>query len=448
MDRNALSTRIPRPGLVYELPRDSFHSGSAMRTAVEDQAQPRGVQDSRPAQKLRILSLSSEYPNPAEPLKGLFVRARLQALAVLADVTIVSPVALLDYANPHNRILGSFRIPRRRRDLNTQVLHIRWLYPPLGGWVNAFLLFARLLWPAARLRYRPGFDLIDAHFAHPEGIAAALLSRVLGTPFMITLRGSELRYRRQQWKRYWMGWAIRRADRVIAVSQGLGDLAVELGADPARVKIIPNGIHADVFHPRDSVACRRKHEIPEGDRVILCAGDLAQLKGHHRAIQALKILADEGRPARLLIAGGTGRSGRYAAELREQVAAGGLAAHVRFLGEVAQEHLAELMCAADIFCLASSSEGWPNVVNEALACGTPVVATDVGAVRQMIPSESYGLIVPVDDAAALGAAWTSALARHWSHEAIAEWGMSRSWQQVAADVLDQARDVVAGACRR
>ena len=419
-----------------------------MRTAIDDQAQAGDLRDREPESKVRVLSLSSEYPNPGEPLKGLFVRARLQALAALVDLTVVSPLAALDYANPHNRILGSFRTPKRRRDLNIQVLHIRWLYPPMGGWVNAFLLFAQLLWPVARLWRRPGFDIIDAHFAHPEGIAAALLSRALATPFMITLRGSELRYRRQKWKRYWMGWAIRRADRVIAVSQGLRDLAVDLGADPAVVKVIPNGIHADVFHPRDRAACRRKHGISGVDRVILCAGDLAQLKGHHRAIQALKILADEGRSAQLLIAGGTGRSGRYAADLREQVAAGGLGDRVRFLGEVAQEHLAELMCAVDIFCLASSSEGWPNVVNEALACGTPVVATDVGAVRQMIRSDRYGLIVPVDDPVALAGAWTSALTRDWSHEAIAAWGMARSWQHVAAEVLEQAREVVAGACRR
>jgi glycosyltransferase involved in cell wall biosynthesis len=101
------------------------------------------------------------------------------------------------------------------------------------------------------------------------------------------------------------------------------------------------------------------------------------------------------------------------------------------------------MSAADVFCLASSTEGWPNVVNEALACGTPVIATDVGAVRQMIVSERYGSVVPVDDGEALTEALRMALTREWDQEAISAWGRSRSWAQAADEVLDEMREVLA-----
>lgn len=364
-------------------------------------------------------------------------------MAALASVTVLAPVALLDYANPHNRLLGAAGIPGRRTERGIEVFHPRWLYPPYGGWLNAFFLFARLLWPVARLRKRVAYDLIDAHFAHPEGIAAGLLHFVLRVPFLVTMRGSELRYRRQKWKCFWMGWALRRAGRVITVSSGLRDLAIALGADPACVKVIPNGINANVFFRRDKAACRHKHDISARHGVILCAGDLAELKGHHRVIRALKTLVDGGLQARLLIVGGVGRSGRYAETLRSLMVECGLQENIRFTGEVKQEALAELMCAADVFCMASSSEGWPNVVNEALACGTPVVATDVGAVRQMIVSDRYGLIVPVEDARALAGALTFALTHDWQHQAISDWGGSRSWDHVAAEVLVQAREVVA-----
>jgi lipopolysaccharide exporter len=125
----------------------------------------------------RVLSLSTEFPNPSEPGKGLFVRSRLEAIASRACLFVVAPVAALDYANPQRNLLASLRIPRQRHEGRLPVLHPRWLYPPHGGWTNAFFLFARLLPLLARLRARRSFDVIDAHFAHPEGIAAVLLGR-------------------------------------------------------------------------------------------------------------------------------------------------------------------------------------------------------------------------------------------------------------------------------
>ena len=396
----------------------------------------------------RVLSLSTEFPNPSEPGKGLFVRSRLEAVAARTSLFVVSPVAGLDYANPHRDLLAARRIPRERTEGNLPVLHPRWLYPPRGGWTNALFLFARLLPAIARLRSRRPFDLIDAHFAHPEGIAAVLLGRIFRCSVLVTLRGSELRYQDQRFKRFCMSWALRRADRVIAVSDGLRALAIDLGVDPRRVKTIPNGIDADVFFRRDRHQCRSTYGIGPAERVILSAGDLAELKGHHRIIAAVRTLSDRGVRARLLIAGGVGRSGRYAETLRQQVAANGLENQVLFVGEVTQAALADLMCAADVFCLASSTEGWPNVVNEALACGTPVVATDVGAVRQMVVSERYGAVVPVHDGEALAGALSAALSGGWDHAAISTWGRSRSWSQVAEDVLEQMRAALSERPRR
>ena len=403
----------------------------------------RQVADHPTAERLSIASLSTEFPNPCETGKGLFIRARLQAVAAKAHLTVVAPVALLDYANPQNNLLASLRIPKRRRDGRLEVLHPRWIYPPYGGWLNAFFLFARLLPPIARLRSRNACDLIDAHFAHPEGIAAALLSGLFDVPFIVTIRGSELRYQQHRWKRHWMGWALRRASRVIAVSENLFALAMELGVERRRAAVVPNGINPDVFFQRDQAVCRHRHGIDSGARVILCAGDLAELKGHHRVIVAVKALRASGTAATLLIAGGVGRSGRYAASLRDLVNQNALGDCVSFLGEVQQAALAELMCAADVFCLASSTEGWPNVVNEALACGTPVVATDVGAVRRMIVSPDFGLIVSVGDEQALVAALGVALKRTWNRNAISAHGRSRSWDQVADQVVELARSAIA-----
>lgn len=358
-------------------------------------------------------------------------------MAARTPLTVMAPVALLDYANPRNKLLASLGIPTRRREDGIEILHPRWLYPPKGGWLNGFLLFLRIVWPIRDAKKRQGCNVLDAHYAHPEGVAAALVGMTLAIPVVVTMRGSELRYQQQRMKRFWIRWALRRAACVIAVSEGLRQLALDLGVPRERTAVIPNGINAEVFYLRDRRACRQMHSLANDDLVILCAGDLAELKGHHKVIRALKALADTGITATLIIAGGVGRSGRYASAIRQQVTACGLDDRVRFTGEVKQHALAELMSAANVFCLASSSEGWPNVVNEALACGTPVVATDVGAVRQMIVSDEYGLVVPVNDIAALTDALRSALSREWNRTGIAGWGRSRSWDDVATEVLAQ-----------
>ena len=159
-------------------------------------------------------------------------------------------------------------------------------------------------------------------------------------------------------------------------------------------------------------------------------------------MRALHELRAEGVRACLVIVGSAGPEGTYEEPLRKLAAELGLQDQVRFLGQVAPEALPELMSAADVLCLATTREGWPNVVHEALACGTPVVATDVGGIPDMIPSLEHGFVVPVNHAAALREALREALARSWDHAAISARARARSWDQVAAEVLAQMQQVL------
>ena len=373
---------------------------------------------------------------------GLFVRSRLQYLSEYADIQVVAPVPLLDYSNPRGEWARSRSIPRRRTDGRLEIRHPRWLYPPLGTPWNAFSLYAQLKRPFRRLQQVFPFQLLDAHFGHPEGVAAAKLARVLGVPFTITFRGNETRDAGNPALRRALAGAVKKAARVITVSNNLRDLAIALGAPSERVKTIPNGINSAVFRAQNRVFTRDKHHIPPDARVILSAGYLIERKGHHKVIRALKALADRGVEAQLLIAGSAGREGRFEETLHALVNETGMRERVRFLGQLPVESLAEVMCAADVLCLASSREGWPNVVHEASGCGTPVVATNVGGVADMLPGEDYGFVVPVDDEAALAPALERALMKDWDREAIARWGGSRSWEHVAREVYDEFLHVV------
>jgi glycosyltransferase involved in cell wall biosynthesis len=361
----------------------------------------------------------------------------------LADVKVVAPLAVFDYAAMWTRAgMKKQRVPDRRWDEALEVFHPRWLYPPGAGALNTFFLTASLLPRIWRLFRRYRFQLIDAHFGHPTAAVAAVLSAAFRRPFFVTLRGDETRHASYRLRRHWMSWSLRRACRVITVSERLREFAIGLGAKPDRVYTIPNGIDCRMYFQRDRDAMRVRHGIAPGRLMVLSAGYLIERKGHHRAIEALRTLRLKEIDADLWIVGGAGREGRYEAALRSLVGDLGLAEHVHFTGGVPQEVLAEYMSAADVFCLASSREGWPNVVHEALGCGTPVVASDVGGVPDLIPSRNYGIVVPIGDQKALEAALEEALLRQWNRPAIAAWAQSRSWEQVAAEVIRQAQQGV------
>jgi glycosyltransferase involved in cell wall biosynthesis len=399
-----------------------------------------------PSTLLKVLSLSTVFPNPADPNLGLFVRTRLQEVAAFRDeveVRVVAPVPVLDYGNYPGRLLRLGDAPSRRVDGPLEVLHPKWLYPPFFSAGNPWWLYLRLAPLLAALRPSFPFELIDAHFAFVEGAAAALLARHFDCPFLVTLRGNEPAHARHPLRARAIQYAVTRASRVIAVSEDLRRFAVAQGASPGRTRTVPNGIDAAIYHQRDRAACRRQHGLSADEPVILSAGYLIERKGHHLAVRALRAVRDQGIPARLLIAGGPGREGQFEPRIRAVIAELGLGEHVRMLGPVSQPVLAELMSAADVYCLPSHREGWPNVVHEAMGCGAPVVATNVGGIPQMIPSEEYGFVVPAGDQEALEQALLRALSKTWDRAAVSAHAQSRAWRQVAREVLAEMKAAVA-----
>jgi glycosyltransferase involved in cell wall biosynthesis len=308
--------------------------------------------------------------------------------------------------------------------------------------VNVLLLWTQLIPTVRQFLRKAPVDLIDAHFGYPDGIAAALLASLFKLPFSITLRGNETMHAKHRIRGWLLSWMLRRANLVVTVSSRLKEFALSCGAAPDRVLNIPNGIDNTVFYRRDRTAMKAKLGIPGNRQIVLSAGSLIERKGHHRVASEIAGFVRAGHPVHLIIAGGPGREGAFETKLRAEIQSAGLQNNVTFTGHVDPTTLAELMSAADVFCLASSREGWPNVVHEALACGTPVVATDVGAVPEMLPAQDFGFVVPLGDQQALGKALETALNHNWNRSKIAAYGQSRSWQQVAHEVLQAMHQVV------
>jgi len=396
-----------------------------------------------PTRPVRILTLASVFPNPTETDYGLFVYRRMREVAERTPVRAVAPIPYIQYGNPRRKIPDLANIPLHRSEPHLEIDHPRLFYPPLAGpLVSAFQwAFLAPLFRSLERSFR--FDVIDAHFAHPEGVTAAMLGRTFGKPVVITIRGNEPTHAaNSSFRRRSMQWALGRAARVIAVSRRLRDFAVELGCEPRRVVTIPNGIDSEVFHPCDRGEARRQFGLAPEGIYILSAGYLIERKGHHRIAEALGQLKARGIQAELLIAGGPGREGNFEAAIHAAVEAFGVRERVRFLGPLRPDQLSRLMSAADVFCLASSNEGWPNVLHEAMACGAPVVATDVGAAPQMVPNQDVGIVVPFGDIGKLAEGLERALVKRWDRPAIAAWAQQRSWKAVAGEVVALMREVV------
>jgi teichuronic acid biosynthesis glycosyltransferase TuaC len=383
--------------------------------------------------RFSILSFTTVFPRPEAPQFGIFVHSRLQEMARLAPLRVIAPVPWIDYGNAGERIPR--RIPPRRSQDGLEIRHPRWFYLPGIASLTPFFL-AACSWLSVS---REHFDVLDSHFGHPDGTAAAILALATRRPFTVTLRGNETEKAKHPVVRFLMRWSLRRAARVITVSERLRQFAIGLGVDPARVVTIPNGINPAVFYPRPRDECRARIGMAAGACHILSAGALIPRKGHHHIIRAVAAMRASGLNVQLWIVGKPGPEGASERHLHQLVQDLNLGNAVHFVGGVPQEALAEYMSAADVFCLASSREGWPNVVHEALACGCPVVASDIGGVPDMLPGRNYGMVVPVtpDFPQQLEAALCEAVQSPWDRSAIAVWGHARTWTKVAAEAVAQ-----------
>jgi teichuronic acid biosynthesis glycosyltransferase TuaC len=347
------------------------------------------IDDRERFQMARVLVFSTLYPNAAQPNHGVFVENRLRHTLALGgiDATVIAPVPWFPLAQPlFGRYAAFARAPRHEVRHGLEVWHPRYLaVPKIGsGWAPD-ALFAAGLRAVRRLEAAgQAFDVIDAHYVYPDGVAAARLGQALRLPVVITGRGTDLTLIPDKaGPRRSIGWAAGQAAALVTVCDDLRIRFRALGAPDESSLVLPNGVDLGLFSPGDRRAARLTLGVQ--GFTMLCVGALIPRKGHDLVIRALVEVAD----CRLLIAGdGPLRSDLEALARRLKVAD-----RVRFLGEVAHGELRAIYNAADVLVLASSREGWANVLLEAMACGTPVIATDVNGTGEVVSAPAAGLLM-------------------------------------------------------
>ncbi len=373
---------------------------------------------------MNILTFSSLYPNAVDPSNGIFVERRLQKLLNHAGdtATVVSPVPWFPFKNPmFGRYAAHAAVPSAERRNNLEIRYPRYLRLPKIGMLFAPLAMALSGLRAVRqlAKTHGPFDVLDAHYLYPDGVAAGYLAARLDLPLLLTARGSDVNVIAQMpGPRRRILAAIRRAHAVIAVSDALGEELRKLGVDAAKIHVLRNGVDLDEFYPDDPEKARQALGV-EG-RLMLSVGTLREAKGHDLAIAALRHLPD----VTLAIAG----EGEFEQSLKQQAEQLGIMPRVRFLGRVAPAELRDWYQAADALVLMSRREGMPNVVLESLACGTPVIAADVGGIGEVVVSGDTGILLKERTAAALVDAWEALNDQRPSTERIRRSAEQLSWE--------------------
>jgi glycosyltransferase involved in cell wall biosynthesis len=389
---------------------------------------------------IRLLTISTLYPNDLRPNHGVFVENRLRHLlrSEAASSTVVAPVP---WFPSRSTKFGDWSqhagvAPREVRN-GIVVHHPRFpTLPRIGMSVAPFLMYRALL-PFVRRLIAAGqtFDLIDAHYMYPDGVAAVWLGRAVGLPTVVTARGTDVNLiPRHAVPRRLIRQTIDGATALIAVSAALKAALVDLGAPAEKVTVLRNGVDTCLFRPGDRRAAREALGLMRP--TLISVGLLIERKGHHRVIEALTRL-----PAfELLIVGEGPERDRLAA----LIARLGLSSRVQLLGARPHAELPALYRAADALVLASEREGWANVLLEAMACGTPVVASNIWGNPEVVRSPEAGLIADANTAAGIAAGVAKLFAHLPPREATRAYAEGFSWDETTAGQLALFRRVMRG----
>ncbi len=393
---------------------------------------------------LRVLTLSTIFPNVEQPTFGVFVESQTLALAARSgvEVRVVNPIPIPPFPlSLHSRYRELRKLPREETWKGLCVARpLVKIVPGVSGRINPALL-VHAVRGTIRRWWQEGFnfDLIDAQFFYPDGPAAAQLGDEFNVPICIKARGADIHYwgSRRGCRRQILEAAVK-AGRLLSVSKSLCRNMAELGMDAEKIAVHYTGCDLDRFLPGDRAAGKAKLGV--AGPLVVSLGALIPRKGHALVIEAMAEL-----PGMTLLVVGAGQDH---AQLTELVCARGLEGRVRLLGNLPHAQLPGILAAADVMALASESEGLANAWVEALACGTPVVTPNIDGAPEVIDRPEAGRLLQVRTPAAIAAAIRAIMADPPSPSAVRACAERFTWQRNAVELQQHLECVVGLGFRR
>ncbi len=375
---------------------------------------------------LKIAVVTTYFPSSAQPWQGRSAYQTLRVISREADVRVLYPNAaypslFMPRSQSYHKLDASYSPPDVKASYY-DYLALPLVSRPLNGWMAA-----RVLLPHVR-----GFapDLIFSSYLYPDGYAALKIGKALSVPVVVQSIGSDINRIGDPVSASHTRTVLRESDFLVTVSGDLRTKAVAMGASPEKTRAVVNGCDLSVFHVKDRLEARQKLSIDSASEAVVYIGRMDVKKGLRELVEAAASL----HPARpnlhvYLVGEGPDRP-LIESAIEDRNASG----YIHALPACAFDDVAVWMTAADLVTLPSYMEGCPNVVLEALACGRPVVATNVGGIPEIM-SDECGRLVPPRDPVALAEALASVLDTAWDAAAISARG-SRSWGTVAAELLE------------
>jgi teichuronic acid biosynthesis glycosyltransferase TuaC len=376
---------------------------------------------------MKLLTFTTLYPNEGAKHHGIFVEQRLRRLLETREMQsiVLAPVPWFPF---DNKTFGKYaeyaRVPKAEVRHNIRVTHPRYPVIPKIGMGVAPILMALPMISVIKNIIRSGydFDVIDAHYVYPDGVVATMLGRLFGKPTIVTARGTDVNLLpKYAIPRMWIKWSSKYVKEYITVCKALKVKLMELGIGADRVTVLRNGVDLELFKPMDRKVARTRIGVNlEGD-ILISVGHLVEGKGHHIVIRAMKHLPD----TRLMIIGG----GEMKSKLEEMARDIGVASRVEFFGVQPQERLNLFYNAANALVLASSREGMANVLLESIACGTPVIATNVGGTPEVISDPSAGILLRERNPESIAMAFQDLTKNYPRRKALREYALQFGWDK-------------------
>lgn len=391
---------------------------------------------------MKILVLTSLFPNSHQPTFGVFVKERILRVARLCEIKVVAPVPWFPKIKFLKKYYFYSQIPREEKIEGLDVFHPRFfVLPKIFKALDGFLYFVSIIREILKIKRYFNFDIIDCHWVYPDGVAAVLFGKILKKPVVMTIRGpGVLTIPGFRLRRKLALWSLKQSHHIITVCEAIRQEAIRSGIPGEKIITISNGIDTQKFYPIDNIKARERLNLPIDKKIILSVGYLCKRKGFHHIIDAISMIIRKTnrKDFLLIIVGGSesGAEGNFKPNLEQQIKELELTPYVYLVGNKPHSELYLWYNACDIFCLASSQEGWANVLFEAIACGKPIVATNIWGTPEVIKSEEYGILIDEQTSEAIAEGILKALNKNWDSKKLIEYAKENTWEEVAKKVFN------------